>query len=106
MKVWNFGKFVNVEIGQKVLVARSSLGQSYFGEFGTLERVTKKHLVFKTDSGATVKTTIDNIQHVVGKAHEANYFVSLNICGRENDKNFVHENVRFWNSKKCCFENK
>lgn len=36
MKVWNNGKFVEVEIGQRVLVATCGSGRSYFGEFGSL----------------------------------------------------------------------
>lgn len=106
MRVWSNGKFIDMHIGQKVLVAYCGLGHTYYGEFGTLERVTSRHMVFVTDSGAVVKTAIDNIHHVVGKAKNEGYFVSVNVEGRENDSNFVHQNVRFWNNKKCCFENK
>lgn len=102
MKVWNNGKFVEVEIGQKVLVARCSSGKSYFGEFGKIERVTTKHIVVVTDSGAVVKTEIDTL-HTVGKAAKEGYFVSLIVDGRED---MIHENVKFWNFKKMCFENK
>lgn len=103
MLVWFGGKFENVEIGQKVLVARYGSGKSYFGEFGTLTKATKMHLVFTTDSGAIVKTKIDNIYCVVGKAAKERYFVSLNVEGRED---MIHEDVAYWNSNKCCFEKK
>ena len=102
MKVWNFDKFVDVEIGQKVLVARCSSGKSYFGEFGKIARVTDNHIVVITDSGAVVKTNIETLS-TVGKAAKAGYFVSLRIEGRED---MIHERVRFWNEKKMCFENK
>lgn len=60
-------------------------------------------MVFVTDSGAVVKTAVDNIQQVVGKAAKAGYFVSLITEGRDN---LIHRNVSFWNEKKLCFENK
>lgn len=103
MKVLNNGKLVEVKLGQKVLVARCGSGRTIFGEFGKLDRVTKNHMVFVTDSGAVVKTAVDNIQQVVGKAAKAGYFVSLITEGRDN---LIHLNVSFWNEKKLCFENK
>ena len=42
MKVWTLGKFEEMEIGQKVLVARCGSGHSYFGEFGRLARTTSR----------------------------------------------------------------
>ncbi len=105
MKVWNFDKFVDVEIGQKVLVARCGSGKTYFGEFGKIERTTNKHIVVITDSGATVKTEIDTL-NTIGKAAKAGYFVSIKVDGREEDKNFIHQNVRYWNEKKLCLEKK
>lgn len=106
MRMWNNGDFTEVKIGQKVLIARCSQGHTYFGEFGKLVKVTAQHSVFVTDSGAVVKTEKDNLHNVVGKAKANNYFVSINVDGRENDKNFIRENVMFWNNKKCCFETK
>lgn len=105
MKVWHIGKFVDIEIGQKVLVARCGSGRSYFGEFGKLVRTTKNNLVFETESGAIVKTRID-VLNTVGKAAKEHYFVSIKVDGREEDKNFFHESVRYWNEKKLCLENK
>lgn len=102
MKVWNLGKFVDVEIGQKVLVARCGSGKSYFGEFGKIARTTNKHIVVVTDSGAIVKTDIDTL-NTIGKAAKNHYFVSLIVEGRED---MIHQNVRYWNEKKLCFENK
>lgn len=102
MKVWNFGKFVNVTIGQKVLVARCGSGTSLFGEFGKIERTTGKHIVIVTDSGSIVKTGIEDL-NPIGKARKEGYFVSLHIDGRED---MIHECVRYWNEKKLTFENK
>ena len=102
MKVWNLGSFIDVEIGQKVLVARCGSGHTYFGEFGKLVRTTKNNLVFETESGAIVKTSIDTL-NTIGKAAKAGYFVSLHIDGRED---MIHERVMYWNEKKMCFENK
>ena len=101
MKVWNFGEFVDVEFGQKVLVARCGSGRSYFGEFGKIARATDKHIVVVTDSGAVVKTDMD--LNTVGKAAKAGYFVSLRVDGRED---MIHECVMYWNKKKLCLENK
>ena len=102
MKVWNCDKLVDVEIGQKVLVARCGSGKSYFGEFGKIARTTNKHIVVVTDSGAIVKTDIDTL-NTVGKAAKEGYFVSLRVEGRED---MIHERVMYWNEKKMCFENK
>lgn len=76
MKVWNNGEFENMEIGQKVFVGHCGSGRTVFGEYGHLERTTKQHLVFKTESGATIKTDIDNIHKVIGKAGKQGNFVS------------------------------
>ncbi len=103
MKIWYQGKFENIEIGQKVLVARCSSGHSVFGEYGTFKGTTKKNAVFETESGSIVKTAIDNLHQVAGKAKKAGYFVSLNISER---KDLYKERVGFWNSKKMCFEYK
>ena len=106
MKVWTIGKFEEMEIGQKVLVARCGGGHSYFGEFGRLARTTSRHLVFETESGAQVKTAIDNINEVVGKAKKEGYWVSTKVEGREGDKNFIHSEVSFWDEKKRCLVKK
>lgn len=82
------------------MVAHSGSGRSYFGEYATLTKTTKQHLVFITDSGAQVKTSIDNLHKVVGKAAKENYFVSPKIEGRDEDENFIKQNVRFWDEKK------
>ena len=106
MKVWTIGKFEEMEIGQKVLVARCGSGHSYFGEFGRLARTTSRHLVFETESVALVKTSIDNINEVVGKAKKEGYWVSTRTENREGDKNFIHSEVSFWDEKKRCLVKK
>lgn len=102
MKVWDYGKFVDVELGQRVLVAKCGSGTSYFGEFGKIERTTKNNIIIVTDSGAVVKTKIDSL-NTIGKAAKAGYSVSLRIEGRED---MVHSKVMYWNEKKLCLENK
>lgn len=77
MRVFHCGSYINVEIGQEMTVARVGGGRSIFGEPAVLERTTKQHLVFKTASGKTVKTGIDNLHRVVGKAKEFGYFILL-----------------------------
>ncbi len=99
MKVWTDGKFEDIEIGQKVLVAYCGSGHSYFGEYGTLVRTTARHLVFETESGAQVKTAIDNLNRVVGKAKKEHIWVTTRIEGRENDKDFIHTEISFWDEK-------
>lgn len=101
MKVWTLGKFEELNLGQKVLVARCGGGHSIFGEFAEFIRMTEKHLVFKTDSGSIIKTDM-NI-NTIGKAKKENYFVSLAIEGREN---LIHSRVSYWNDKKLCMEYK
>lgn len=102
MKVWNNGKFEEIKVGQRVFVGHCGSGHTYFGEFGQLVKATKQHLVFETESDAQVKTAIDNLHQVVGKAKKENLWVSLNIEGREDDKNFIHQEVSFWDEKKMC----
>ena len=85
MKVWTSGKYENIEIGQKVFVGHCGSGHSVFGEYATLERTTKQHLVFKTESGATIKTAIDNLCQVIGKAGQQGNFVSLGT-----EREFIH----------------
>ena len=88
MKVWNCGKFEDIEIGQKVFVGHCGSGRTVFGEYAILERTTTKHLVFKTESGATIKTDIENIHTVIGKAGKHGNFVSL-VTERE----FIHSSL-------------
>ena len=88
MKVWKCGKFEDIEIGQKVFVGHCGSGRTVFGEYATLERTTTKHLVFKTESGATIKTDIENIHKVIGKAGKQGNFVSL-VTERE----FIHSSL-------------
>lgn len=104
MKVWNFGKLVDIEIGQRVLVAKCGLSRCRYGELAKLDRLEKKYMVFVTDSGAIVKTKIDNLC-TVGKAEKAGYRVYLNT-EEINNELFFKSNVLYWNKEKVCFENK
>lgn len=106
MKVWTTGKFIDVSMGQRFLVARCGSGQIYYGEYATLTRTTKQHMVFITDSGAQVKTAVDNLCMVVGKAAKEGYFVSPYIEGRDEDEYFMKEHVSFWDPKKLKFVTK
>lgn len=106
MKAWFYGDLVDIKIGMKVLVARCGSGHSYFGEFGKIVKYTENHIVIETESGAIVKTKMNNIGCTVGKAAKNGYSVSIKVDGREEDKNFFHENVRYWNERKLCLEYK
>ena len=111
IRTWGFKQdgtsntgWINIEIGQEVTVFKCGSGLTVYGEKAHLERTTAQHLVFVTESGAIVKTAIDNLFKVVGKAARAHYCVSLTKY--EKFTHMVHSNVRYWNSKKCCFETK
>lgn len=88
MKVWNNGRFENIELGQKVFVGYCGSGRTVFGEYGHLERITKQHLIFKVESGATIKTKIDNLHDVIGKAGKQGWFVSTKI-----DREFIESKL-------------
>ena len=103
-KVWNNGGYIQIAIGDKVTVFRSGGGRSTFGEPGALTRATKQHLVFTTESGAEVKTPIDNISHTVGKAKASRYCVTLRPF--EDFGYMIKENVRYWNNKTLEFDKK
>lgn len=91
-RVWTAGRFEQIEIGQKVFVGYCGSGHSVFGEYAVLERATKTQLVFKTESGGVIKTAIDNLYHLVGKANDAGIFVSL-----KTDRDFIQSNVSLAN---------
>lgn len=101
MKIWNIGnsKFEDVEVGTRCIVARCGSGHSYFGEFGTVTKELKNHLVITTDSGSIVK--VNDMFRPVGKFKE--YFASLNI---ENRNDMIAQRVCVWNSKKQAFDYK
>lgn len=77
MRTFYCGNFINIEIGQEVTVARCSSGHTIFGEPASLERMTKQHLVFKTESGQIIKCPLDNMSLTVGKANKAGYFIKV-----------------------------
>lgn len=89
MNVWCCGKYIDMEIGQKVLVFKCGSGRTIFGEYATLTRTTKTQLVFVTESGVTIKTRNDNLHYVVGKAGKQDWTVTPNIAGRDEDPNFI-----------------
>lgn len=93
MKTFHYGDYIDIEIGQEVTVARTSSGTTKFGEPAVLERTTKQHLAFKTESGQTVKCPIDNMSHTVGKADREGYFIILRKF--EEVKDIIHSAVTF-----------
>lgn len=104
MKVWYNGKHIDIEIGQTVTLCRlGGFAKSLFGESGKLERVTKQHMIFVSESGGVIKTKIDNIHYIVGKAHKEGWFVSLKPI---EELNIIHEKVKFWDDKRCIFVKK
>jgi hypothetical protein len=92
-RVWHYNDFIEIAEGQEVTVFRCGSGLSVFGERSFLEKGTKQHLVFKTESGATVKTKIDNIHYVIGKASQDRYCISTR---KYNDfEGIIHQTVSF-----------
>lgn len=104
MKVWYDGHWIDMCVGQVVTVFRCGSGRTVFGELATLTRVTKQHLVFTTDSGATVKTQLDNIHATIGRAKDNGYCVSPKTV--DAFPYMIHEEVRYWDHKTCTFVNK
>lgn len=103
LKVWKLGKFVEIDENTEFYVGRCGSGHIVFGERAKLHKVLAKHLVFITESGALVKTTIDTM-NTVGKAAKEHYWVGLG--DRTGMDNYINEHVKFWNDKKLCFEYK
>ena len=95
------GSFEDVEVGARCIVAHCGSGKSYFGEFGTVTKELKNHLVITTDSGTIVK--VDDMFRTVGKAKKAGYFASLKTDNRED---MIHQRVHYWNDEKCRLEYK
>lgn len=91
--VWNCGSWMGIKIGQEVTIFRCGSGHTVFGERAHLERTTKQHLVFVTESGAIVKTAIDNLHQVVDKAAKERYCVSIRKY--DDFEDIIHETVRF-----------
>lgn len=52
-------------------------GTSAVGEPAVLAKTTSQHIVFKTESGLTIKTKIDTLNDVVGKAGKQGLFVKV-----------------------------
>lgn len=101
MKVWDNGKWIELELGHRVFIGQSGRGHTVYGEFGTFIKTTKKHCVFRSDSGSEVKTPIDNIMQTSGGWREAGWWVSL-LTERE----YTHRRPAYWNQKKCeiCYK--
>ena len=103
-KVWNCGNFTTINTGDAVTVFRCGGGLSTFGEPAIMARATSTHLVFVTESGAEVKTKIDNISHTVGKARADRYCVSLRPF--DSFEHMIKSAVSYWNPKTCEFDKK
>lgn len=100
MKIWTYGKWEHIEIGQRVFIGRCGSGRNVYGEFGCFERVTAKHAVFVSDSGSVVKTAIDNLNRVAG-GFKDRYWVSLRI-DRVEGKDYMQEQPNYWSDKKIA----
>jgi len=103
-EVWNCGNIAKINLGETVTVFKCGSGHSTFGEAATLARATKQHLVFVTESGAEVKTPIDNISITVGKAAVEGYRVSLKAF--DAFKEMIKSPVLFWDQKARKLVNK
>lgn len=76
IKTYTMNGSKTFQIGDKFFIGMSGGAQSVFGENAELTKITKMHLVFKTDSDQIVKTKIDNLNEVIGKLAKQNVFVS------------------------------
>lgn len=104
MKVWYDGHLIDMYIGQVVTVFRRGSSRTVFGELATLTKATTRHLIFTADSGAIIKTQLDNIHATIGRAKESGYCVSPKSV--DNFPYMIHEAVRYWDCKTCTFVNK
>ena len=102
MTLFRFGKMYELDETTELFVGKCGSGHTVFGERAHFTKATKQHLVFTTESGAIVKT--DMYMNTIGKAAKEDYWVGFG--DRTNDENVIHQNVRYWNHKKLCFENK
>lgn len=84
-------------------VGRCGSGHTVFGEPAHLFKILKNHLVFKTDSGALVKTTKGYLR-TVGKAANNGYWIGLG--DRTGQPDYINWDVAYWNEKKLCFDYK
>lgn len=104
MKIWSNGNWFDIEVGQRVFIGRCGSWRNVYGEFGHLERVTTKHVVFVSDSGSVVKTAVDNLNRVSG-GFKDRFFVSLNT-DRIEGVDYMQERPSYWNQKKLeiCYK--
>lgn len=103
LRVWKLGEFIEIDENTEFYVGRCGSGHTVFGERAKLHKVLAKHLVFITESGALVKTTIDTMS-TVGKAKANDYWVGLG--DRTDNPNYIYQPVHYWNEKKLCMEYK
>ena len=97
--IWNNGELKEITSEMDYFVGKCGGGRTVFGENAKLVRITKQHLVFKTESGSIVKTL-----NTVGKARKERYFVT-----KQKDyesKNIIRSMVSYWNDKKLVMEYK
>ena len=99
MKTWFDGKPMEMYVGQVVTVYRCGEDHRIYGELATLTRATNRHLIFTTDSGASVKTRLDCLHATVGWAKEKGYCVSPKPV--EAFSHMIHEEVRCRDSGRC-----
>lgn len=92
VKTYTLQGMKEFQIGDKVFVGFSSSARQVFGENGELTKITKNHLVFTTESGTIIKTKIDNLNEVIGKASKKGYFVSPQP---REEGNFYKRNIKF-----------
>ncbi len=92
MRTWYNGEYIELYVGQVVTVYRRGQDHKLYGELATLTRSTKRYLVFTTDSGATVKTRVDNLHVTVGEARERHYRVSPKPV--DAFPHMIHQEVR------------
>ena len=102
-RVWGAGKSNIMQLGQKVFVGKCGSGTDVYGEYAFLKSATKCHLVFETESGSIIKTSINNLYIVAGRMGKEGWFVSPII---DRDGKFYRQRVYCWNEKnnEMCYK--
>ena len=103
LRIFRYGEFIDIKIGQKFTVARCGSGHTVFGELATLTRITDSQLIFTTESGSIVRAN-HNLQ-TIGKAKREDYFVSTRLPETYGE-DFINSRISYWNPKTLKLEHK
>ena len=75
VKTFTMDGMKTFQIGDQFFIGETGGAQRVYGEHAELTKITKLHLVFKTDTDQIVKAKISNLNELVGKISK-NTFIS------------------------------